>query len=714
MSEHITEFDWCTYLNKYEDLRRAGIHTQEDAWKHWNKYGRKEGRTDKYTNPPFNDADIDKCPTLFHKYSVKISSYTTPIVYRTVNIVIVDKKAKCHFHIHDIETFGEYRSYLDILKGEFDVIITYNVGEPPISDMPYTILQVENKGFDIGPKLCMLQYLLDTNKDYTYILFLHSKTNTIVRKKLFETFLKNSSRLKLVQTIMETNPNLMGIFPDWTYVQEKQNHFLMNFAYVSEILNYLHVPYKTRYLAAGNIMVLRKPVIDRMFHNNLNIFYNLLNDYNSFDLNWYVFVNKLRGRTREFAYNHFQSSKIKIGNNLPFIQSGKSIADGMIEHAFERLWTNIIHDIHGDFLILPEQSLIDRYNIKLNAIYFPQFHEIQENNEFWGDKFTEWTLLKPFPDRIRTSFGEIPIYKPHEDIGYYDLGQKETLLKQISIAKSYNINGFIVYHYWFHKNKIVMKKPLEYFLDDEIQFPFSISWANENWTKRWDGGNNELLIEQTYDDHLEHIQYLIQFFKRPNYIRNADNENILYIYRIDSIPNYNEMINTWKSELAKHGLKIKIVATENNFTNVESENARFMFEPIVHIRECFPKKNGHEHSLSYEKIVNLYCNNKRTLPKAETHFGLPLYWNNIIRRQNRYFYLLRDFTMSNLEKFLLVLLSRIVMKYKNIIDVTKLPNYENFINVNAWNEWNEQAVLEPNNVTGYQNLETIRNIVHDL
>jgi hypothetical protein len=531
------------------------------------------------------------------------------------------------------------------------VIVTYNNGEPAVSDIPYTILQVENKGFDIGPKLCMLQYLLDTNKDYTYILFLHSKTDPIFREKLFKTFLKNSSRLKLVQTIMETNPNLMGIFPDWAYIAEQRKYYINNFRYTSEIFKYLNfqVPeYKLHHFAAGNMMILRKKVIDRIFNNNLNIFYNLMNDCNSFDLNWYVITNNLHGSTREFAYNHFLSSEMKIGNNLSLIRPRTLVPDGMIEHAFERLWTVIIAQMKGDFLLLPEEGLIKKYNIKLNAIYFPQFHEIQENNEFWGDKFTEWTLLKPFPDTIQTSFGEIPIYKPHEDIGYYDLGQKETLLKQISIAKSYNINGFIVYHYWFHKNKIVMKKPLEYFLDDEIQFPFSISWANENWTKRWDGGNNEILIEQTYDDNLEHIQYLIQFFKRPNYIRNADNENILYIYRIDSIPNYNEMIKIWKSELAKHGLKIKIVATAGCFGGKEDTHVRYIFEPIFNAAECNPRKIENEFSWSYEKIVDLYCNDARTLPKAETHFGLPLYWNNIVRRQNTDFHLLRDFSMSNL------------------------------------------------------------------
>jgi hypothetical protein len=722
MSDITLKFDWRTYLKKYPDLSKANIVTEKTALNHWNKYGRLEGRSDKYINPIFNDTDIIKYPKLFHKYLLGISSSTTQIKYNIIYIANINKHQICHFHIHDITMYADYLPCLNIIKDEFDIIVTFNIGEIPILDNTFTLLQVENRGFDIGPKICMFQFLIDKSIDYDYILFLHSKSNKALRKNWFDTFVKSTSRVKLLKCIMETNKNMLGIFPNYCYKEHHKsthNIFIYNNDYFNEILSYLNVENKSKEFIAGNIMILRKPVIDRIFSNNLNIFYNILNDKDSFDLNWYMFMNKLdKTQSPELLYAHFKSSKNKIGNNLKIYKVRRSFPDGMIEHSFERIWLNIIKEIKGDFLVLPADNAIDKYNIKINAIYFPQFHEIPENNEFWGDKFTEWTLLKPYADKINTSFGEIPIYKPHTDIGYYDLGVKETMLKQISIAESYNINGFIIYHYWFSKDKILMRKPLEYFLNEDINFPFSISWANENWTRRWDGSKNELLIEQKYDDHLEHILYLIQFFKRPNYIRNAKNENIIYIYNISSIPDYDKMVTTWNLELEKQGLKIKIVGTNNGFPTNWSDkytNTRYLFEPMTHSRGAGFKINKLEHTWSYEELLKLYSDDDNIVCKQEyPHFGLPLFWNKIVRRKNSLYQFSRDYSIASLERFLYVLLSKIILRYKNIIDVEKLPNYENFINVNAWNEWNEQAILEPNNITGYQNLETIKNVVDNL
>ena len=722
MDDNTLKFDWRTYLKKYPDLTSANILTEKSALQHWNKYGRLEGRSDKYINHTFNDTDIIKYPILFHKYLLGLSSPTTQIKYKIVNIANINKQQICHFHIHDIKHYADYLSYVNIIKDEFYIIITFNIGEISTYDNTFTILQVENKGFDIGPKICMLQFLIDKSIDYDYILFLHSKSNISLRKLMFDTFVKSTSRVKLLKCIMETNKNIFGIFPDYCYKEHHKsihNAFLYNNAYFNEILSFLNIENKTKEFIALNMMILRKPVIDRIFSNNLNIFYNILNDKDSFDLNWYMFMNKLDNtQPPEFIYAHFKSSKNKIGNNLKIYKKSRSYPDGMIEHIFERIWLNIIKEIKGDFLILPKVNPIDKYNIKINAIYFPQFHEIPENNEFWGDKFTEWTLLKPYADKIKTKFGEIPIYKPHADIGYYDLGVKETMLKQISIAESYNINGFIIYHYWFSKDKIIMRKPLEYFLNEDINFPFSISWANENWTRRWDGGKNELLIEQKYNDHLEHILYLIQFFKRPNYIRNANNENIFYIYNISSIPNYDKMITTWDLELEKQGLKIKIIATNNGFKNNWSDkfkNTRYLFEPMVNALKAGFIINKLEHTWSYEELLKLYSDDDNIICTQEyPHFGLPLFWNNIVRMQNSLYQFSRDYSITSMERFLYVLLSKIMLRYKNIIDLERLPNYENFININAWNQWNEQAILEPNNITGYQTLEIIKNVVKEL
>ena len=170
-----------------------------------------------------------------------------------------------------------------------------------------------------------------------------------------------------------------------------------------------------------------------------------------------------------------------------------------------------------NFLIVNNQNFIQEYNIKFNAIYFPQFHETPENNKFWGEGFTEWTLLKPYDDKINLRNGDnLNIIKPLND-NYYDLSDIKSINNQINLAKSFKINGFIIYHYWFNSYHKVLHKPLEYFLDPSVTFPFCISWANEHWTKNWDGLNNELLIEQLYGDESDwilHINYLIPFFQK--------------------------------------------------------------------------------------------------------------------------------------------------------------------------------------------------------
>ena len=123
--------------------------------------------------------------------------------------------------------------------------------------------------------------------------------------------------------------------------------------------------------------------------------------------------------------------------------------------------------------------------------------------------------------------------------------------KQIEIAKKYNIDGFVIYHYWFSDKKKVMYKPLEYFLNENINFKFCISWANEDWSKRWDGLNNDIIIKQEYSNYIEHIHYLITFFKNKNYMKNDSNECIFYIYNISYIPDLENMIDIWKKRIGQ-------------------------------------------------------------------------------------------------------------------------------------------------------------------
>jgi len=732
-----------------------------------------------------------KYPYLFHKYILDIKNPNKEIDY------VIFKKNKdenefvCNLHIFDISTFDSfYGKYISNLLLEFNITITFIFGDIPKHVLNYNvnIIKIQNRGYDIGGKICFLKFLLDDNRPYKYILFLHSKTNIEKRNSYFEPLIKNLNRIKLIKNLLKYK-NIYSIFPDIIWYDHKNNKnfnnydlYISNMNYYNEITEYLNMSNTDKIFPEGNCFICNRIIIDFLFNKDYKLFYNMLNHDNSFDFNWFQIYNNNKNENLNKCYELFINHNM-FGNNILISTLKTSLPDGMIEHVFERLWINIIKHLKGDYLILNEKNLIDEYNIKLNAMYFPQFHEIPENNEFWGDKFTEWTLLKPYDINVIIEKTNYPILKPHEDIGYYDLNDNGiTINKQIEIAKKYNINGFIIYHYWFDDNKKVMYKPLEYFLNDTIDFPFCISWANETWSKRWDGTKNEVLIEQNYNDweesYLLHIHYLIPFFKKKNYIKNREGECILYIYNFNELlPTYNNMIKVWNEELKKHDLTIDIIITENNCKknhNINDFNLKkFVFEPMystiynnlnktniknlinkkIITKETFDikyyfennkdltkydeiylynhfinygyKENrkvrllnnvliNHNMSINYDYLINNYQLNKYDTKKK--HLGLALYWNNIVRRKNLPYLYVKNYSESKMEELLLLLLTDIVYKYKNIYDfnIVKIRKYDNIININAWNEWNEQAVLEPNNITGYSTLESIYKIISDL
>ena len=133
-------------------------------------------------------------------------------------------------------------------------------------------------------------------------------------------------------------------------------------------------------------------------------------------------------------------------------------------------------------------------NTQLIAFYFPQFHAIPENDNWWGKGFNDWDLVKTAK----------PNYKGHNqpripmDGNFYNPCDVATLKKQVDLAKQYGIGGFMFYHYWFD-GKLLLEKPLETFLKHtELDFPFCICWANETWTRAWTGHPESILIKQTH------------------------------------------------------------------------------------------------------------------------------------------------------------------------------------------------------------------------
>ena len=791
--DYFPNFDLQFYKNFYEDLNCFDRHK---VFSHYYHFGLKEGRFICYKNL------FDKYPNLFHKYLLNLSNPNLELSYQSItsgfnelsnhelsnsfknNFVVIT-----HIHIYNIGLFDEiFGVYFENLCDFSPVLITFCYGaiSSDLLDKNICLLQIPNIGMDIGGKLCALDYLKKKNISYDYLFFLHSKSNKALRDSYFLSFLKNRQRLQLLKTMLSINNNrLYGLFHpnihfcDFNNENSANSPLKYNKVYLNEFLNFMNIPCDDYIpFSEGNIGILHKSVLNLLFKNKIKLIYNILNSESSFDYNWVKISYNVDTNLKDTFNNYIRS-----GWNGNVLSTKDGIRDGMIEHVFERIWITVIQNIKGNFLILNEDNIFDTFQIKLNAIYFPQFHNSPENNKFWGQGFTEWTLLEPYPNTFKIKNESYHILKPHSSIGNYDLENKNVIKNQIKLAEKYNINGFIIYHYWFKDNKKVLYKPLEYFLSHDVYFPFCISWANETWSRRWDGSTNDLLLEQTYgdeSDYLIHIQYLIPFFLKNNYMKNEKGECIFYIYNFCDIQShYDSMMRIWNMELDKYSLKIDFIITENSFpSNHQFQSLplkKFIFEPMyssIYVSgENFDKGDDYLNSIKFENfdfeyysqfnkdVFEVYNNNlhdifghfvsigyyeKRMFRLCEEinyygidykdiienyknveldnykqidhkHFGLPLYWNNKVRRKNRYFFYVKNADKGNISCLFNILICRILLRYVNIINILDIKkNSCNFINVNAWNEWNEQAVLEPNSITGFENLELLYKINRDL
>ena len=401
--------------------------------------------------------------------------------------------------------------------------------------------------------------------------------------------------------------------------------------------------------------------------------------------------------------------------------------------------------------------------VKNIAIVFPQFHEVEENNQFWGKGFTEWTLLEPMPEKVADQY----IKKPHKDIGYYNLKDINHRSYMEKLANNYDIHGFCYYHYWF-KNKKVMYEPLELMLiDGKPDKPFMFCWANEQWTRKWDGGNNEVLIEQDYSDvngNKAHFQYLLQFFQHKNYII-INNKPVFIFYRIEKKDKkyIEEIIQQWNYLAIQHNFAgiyfMRFLGPFDNDVHIEGIQGHINFEPgYVTQKHGYEFNSYNKNHLLFDKHhynetdylnknrdVNELVRNKR-LPNGHTHFNSLNTHESLIRTskftvfdgkkalekidsyQSEYPYqnygLFVGWNNSPRRNYKNKLYHKYPMYYDNITDEVFGEAYKkilkkssdsdsDFIFITSWNEWNEQSSLEPNHIDGYNYLRQIKTVYQD-
>ena len=199
---------------------------------------------------------------------------------------------------------------------------------------------------------------------------------------------------------------------------------------------------------------------------------------------------------------------------------------------------------------------------KVLAYYLTQFHTFPENDKWWGTGFTEWSNIARGVPRFKDH------YQPRipRDLGFYSLADIETIRKQVQLAQAAGIHGFVYYYYWFN-GKRLLERPLEQFLKTrDIKMPFCLMWANENWTRRWDGMEGEVLISQDYlsDDDERLLADFNRHFKDPRYIR-IQGRPLLMIYRPRLIPDTANVIARWRMIFEKKYSENPIIYDEPEF-----------------------------------------------------------------------------------------------------------------------------------------------------
>lgn len=337
---------------------------------------------------------------------------------------------------------------------------------------------------------------------------------------------------------------------------------------------------------------------------------------------------------------------------------------------------------------------------RLLAFYLTQYHPIPENDEWWGKGFTEWTnttAARPlFPGH----------YQPHlpTDLGFYDLRVRQTRHEQIALARQYGIDGFCYHYYWFSGRR-VLEQPLNDMLADaESDMPFCICWANENWSRRWDAAEHEILLAQQYraDDDLCFITELEPVLKDRRYIH-VDGAPLLIVYRPQQLPDPQTSARIWRDYCRSVGIpRLHLCAA---FTHGNWDYAQFGFDSGVE----FPPHNvdvGLDREtirfndrfngtiIDYPDIAGRYLQREYSADYRGFRTVFPS-WDNTARRGERAMAVING-TPQNYEYWL----DQAIVKTEQ-----ERPDQDRLVFINAWNEWAEGCHLEPDRRYGRLFLE---------
>ena len=337
---------------------------------------------------------------------------------------------------------------------------------------------------------------------------------------------------------------------------------------------------------------------------------------------------------------------------------------------------------------------------RLIAYHLPQFHEIKENNEWWGEGYTEWTAVKNW----KPYFKGHQLRKPSEELGYYDLSDPQVLEKQYEIASNYGLEGFCFWTYWFGNGEMLLEKPLEHLLLPNSKVKYCFAWANHSW---WDKSTWRLLKEQKYlgkEDYISFYKTLSPHFNNPNYIK-KDNKLLLSIFMPQDIPDLELFIDTLNKLAIADGFNGFYFISDQCLDEVRNKN---LFDAYMHSTAMFRNRNIFQkiierlvryHSwtflgpvkYSYKKMMKDIYKDLSKIPNFIPSIFTG--WDTTARHGNRGV-ILKDFDVQSFDN--------------HVKEVFDLNINNEFIFVKSWNEWAEGNILEPDDIFGNELLEVIK------
>lgn len=370
--------------------------------------------------------------------------------------------------------------------------------------------------------------------------------------------------------------------------------------------------------------------------------------------------------------------------------------------------------------------------MKTIAFYLPQYHSIPLNDEVWGQGFTEWVNVKKGVPLFKGH------YQPHIPLdGYYCLLDKEEQIRQAKQAKTYCIDAFCYYHYWF-SGKMLLEKPAENMLDNpDVDIPFCFCWANEHWSMNWSGENTKIIMPQDYEEDeaaiKKHYDYVSKFFHDKRYLKEG-NKPIFIIYKPYLIKNCKKMIEYWNQfaiddgfdgiyfgyqfpksfdyDMKDCGFNFGIefepwytnhIKGLQNVPNTTKEKIIYIFKNSAYFRhflevvipnyinKILHRPRCYNYDKTWKKILKRKRDNT-VMPGAFTA------WDNTPRR-GLTGYVWKDSTPQKFKKYF-------QMQYEK-----GLESKSSYIFINAWNEWGEGAHLEPDEKYKFEYLEAVRETV---